>query len=132
MTIHNIARGSSVIDDDNVPNQTIRIPLAPLKAYIERVGGFAGVHGLGVPRDDYDEAGKVTHKIDRTFEEALRYKRLRNKISEATRQGWISLTQADEICCDFLHVHPAVVYGWDWFEFEPEDEEQGAPLLAVA
>lgn len=79
---------------------TTRIPAEPL---LNRIAAMGGADAL-VPDTESPE-----------------YHSLRMRLNRARMRGWIDLYQADEICVDHLHVHPFDIYGYEWFEFHPDE-----------
>jgi hypothetical protein len=100
------------------------IPSKPILDYIERVGGV--FQFIGNPRDVWASDDKEL----RSFH-ARNVKRYNNMME----RGHVGLYVADDFCIDVLKIHPAMIYGWDWFEFyadeHPEGDEWDAMVLPV-
>lgn len=98
-----------------------RVPLQPLSDYIARLGGPRNLPATGVR---FGHLADPTCESDRTEEELTRVQWLEGQLAHARRYGdMMSMYTADEICCDYLRVHPTAVYGDAWYDF-------GVPLNA--
>ena len=97
------------------------IPAAPLIAYVEARGGIYSL--IGDP-STMRSVGTEQELAD-FYREETRYKRARAR-------GKIDLFAADAFCIDVLCVHPAAVWGDDWFEFSPDVDNLAAPVAEVA
>lgn len=97
------------------------IPAQPLIDYItDHHGGPAGVPGTGVRGQGERDAKEVVH---RNRDEELRLRRLEDALLRGRARGVVNLFDADRLCCDELGVHPAVVWGGNWYDFGAETTE---------
>lgn len=105
---------------------TILVPLAPIEAHIERIGGLANLPGTGIYREkEIDRPPYRRVVIHRTLEEQRKYRGAKKLLARMREQGrlnggMVDLGKADAFCCTFLSVHPMEVFGMAWFTFEPE------------
>ena len=106
----------------NAPRTKIRVPAQPLLDYIDARGGIPAIAGLGVLRVEMSEAYDQPDQIvlDQTDEERKRYNALERRLQRAAKDGYFSYFAADEIACDYLHVHPSTIYG-TWYEMAEDD-----------
>jgi hypothetical protein len=75
-----------------------KLPAEPFLRQLRMLGGLDGALGArGI---------HVTSREGDRFEAALR---------RARRRGWILASSADALCCELLGMHPAQVYGDDWW-----------------
>lgn len=84
-----------------------RLPVEPLQDVIERAGGLAGI---GVVADGTDRCGA---RLARTYH-------------RARKRGWIGLYDADEMCVQYLGLHPCMLWGGGWWE-TLEEADRRAP-----
>lgn len=100
--------------------RSILIPVQPILDEIVRRGGRRNLGGMG-----WVEWGAVSNSANTTPEEAARFQHLKSLLRSAD-DGLINLYAADEICCDYLGIHPASLYGPAWFTFSEEELEEAA------
>lgn len=94
------------------------IPVAPIVDYMDR-------HGLDVcdlfPQESVERAtgNGATFERQVVLRECVPAMEIwRRRMWRARARGVIDPFVADEFCCHLLRMHPAALYGRDWFEHE--------------
>jgi len=75
------------------------LPTAPILRHLELMGGpYAGLTAAGYPQESKDR-----DRLDKALQRAI-------------KRGYVSIAVADQLCCEVLRVHPALVYGDAWWD----------------
>ena len=78
---------------------------------------------MRLPRHHPGEPSVTWQPLEDAF--ALREMNPKDYVQERTIQRWrvkgvLRISSADAVCCEVLGVHPANIYGNDWYAFDEE------------